>query len=63
MTIVLLTQKKGEKPIRTEYDDSDQLDAMNKASLMKFDDNSIFVVIFGKDSETDKMFIKLEKKS
>lgn len=60
MTIILLTQKKGEKIIRKEFDNSDELDAWNEGSLIKFEDKSVFVAIFTKESKIDKMFIKLE---
>jgi len=58
MTVILLTKKKGEKAIRTEYDNCDELTAWNKGSLMKFDDKSIFVIIFGKGGEVDKKITK-----
>jgi len=63
MTIILLTQRKGEQITRKEFDDANQLDAMNEGSLIKFEDKSVFVAIFTKDSKIDKMFIRCEREN
>jgi len=67
MTIIQLTKKKGEKAIRTEYSNEDELKAWNEGSLLKHDDKTMLVAIFEKGSEVDKIISKsierLEKKN
>ena len=63
MTVILLTQKKGEKITRKEFNDCDELEAMNEGSILKFEDNSIFVAIFRKESKLDKMFNRWEREN
>ena len=61
MTIILRTQKKGEKPIRKEFEDDNHMDVSKEGLLIKLEDRSISVAIFSKGSKADVIFTKWEK--